>query len=656
MRSLAEIGFRLRQELANLWLCFRPPEWSQPLAGPLAGLPDPDRIAAVFPTLDGAPAYRAELETIAELLLSHHFPLLGLGPVHLPPPISWRRDFLHGQETGTAYFRKIPYLDFEQVGDHKIIWELNRHQHLVLLAQAFILTGRGEFLREIQLQLESWMEANPFQRGMNWTSALEVAFRSWSWIWVLHLAGRHFEESFRRRWLRCLYHHGLYLEYNLSFYFSPNTHLLGEAVMLHALGRLLPQIPRSAKWRRLGGSTVVEAMRRQVRDDGSHFEQSSYYHLYSVDFFLLHALLAQGEVPADYRDKLRRMGDFLQQLVSSEGLLPLLGDEDGGRLFHPYGDRRGFARSTLATYSCWMEEAPPEGVSAKDLLPQALWWLGPAAVNTPPRPAVHASPPGSRWFPDAGLFVLRSPVVQILFDVGPFGGGSAGHSHADTLALVVFRNGREMLIDPGTYTYIADAALRDQFRGTASHNTVSIDSIEQAEPQGPFRWIHPPEVELLDRGSTAEEDRVDACCRYRGFTHRRTVIFRKPDVLVVLDRISVSVPAVPSAGGPADAGHLVEQRWLCAHPEDTARINVWAGAREEVVGPVAGNVEDAQRSTALGSTEPATRRVIRYQGPLPAMLAATIQLGDQACPITGVHEQEGAVKVTVGDGEVIFPA
>ena len=70
-----------------------------------------------------------------------------------------------GIETGTLYFRRIPYLDAAGAGDHKIVWEINRHQHLVLLAQAHLFSGRDEFLREIVRQLESWLVQNPFQRG-----------------------------------------------------------------------------------------------------------------------------------------------------------------------------------------------------------------------------------------------------------------------------------------------------------------------------------------------------------------------------------------------------------------------------------------------------------------------------------------------------------
>jgi hypothetical protein len=33
------------------------------------------------------------------------------------------------------------------------------------------------------------LDANPFLRGINWASALEVAFRALSWAWIWTLAG-----------------------------------------------------------------------------------------------------------------------------------------------------------------------------------------------------------------------------------------------------------------------------------------------------------------------------------------------------------------------------------------------------------------------------------------------------------------------------------
>ena len=104
-------------------------------------LPDPAVVASAL----RATRYAADVERIADEILRHRFPILGV-TIDTGPEIDWRRDYLHGIRTGTPYFRRSPYLDFAQAGDHKVIWELNRHQHLVLLAQAFLFSGRREFL------------------------------------------------------------------------------------------------------------------------------------------------------------------------------------------------------------------------------------------------------------------------------------------------------------------------------------------------------------------------------------------------------------------------------------------------------------------------------------------------------------------------------
>ncbi|MCX6597299.1 MAG: hypothetical protein NTV70_13135, partial [Acidobacteria bacterium] len=215
MRSRAEIQFRLRQELVNRLMLWWPPK------------APPERAGFSYP----APDFSANVPALAQEILAHRFPMLGT-VIETGPEIRWRRDYLHGLETGTAFFRRIPYLDRDKAGDHKVIWELNRHQHWVVLALA------GE-TAEIERQLTSWWEQNPFQRGINWASALEVAFRALSWLQVLSILGERMPK--RQQLLDSLYQHGLHLEYNLSFYFSRNTHLLGEALALAALGELFPR-------------------------------------------------------------------------------------------------------------------------------------------------------------------------------------------------------------------------------------------------------------------------------------------------------------------------------------------------------------------------------------------------------------------------------
>ena len=51
-------------------------------------------------------------------------------------------------------------------------------------------------------------------------------------------------------------------------------------------------MPRAAHWKDDGWKILLHEAGRQVRPDGVYFEQSLYYHVYALDFFLHARLLA----------------------------------------------------------------------------------------------------------------------------------------------------------------------------------------------------------------------------------------------------------------------------------------------------------------------------------------------------------------------------
>jgi hypothetical protein len=608
MRSAGELYFRLRQESANLRLHFAPPGLASTAHASLS-LPDANAVAESL----RSSAYARQIGVLAEQISAGRLPILGL---IVDFDGQWRRDPVHHIESAPDYFRRIPYLDPGAVGDHKIIWEFNRHQHWVLLAQACRLTGRTEFLKTIEAQFDSWVSQNPYLRGINWTSALEAAFRTMSWIWVYHLVGDRMSDGWRGRFLEQLYRHGCYLEHNFSVYFSPNTHLLGEAVALHALGVLFPKFPRAARWRRQGGTWVERELIAQIRDDGSHFEQSSYYHLYTLDMALTWFLL-EGQ-PRRLRVRIERMAEFLLALMGPSGTLPFLGDDDGGRWFHPYGERDKFGRATLATCAVVFDRGWP--CNEEDLAEQAAWWVGISTATS--RPSGESK---SHLFADAGIAVFCAGDVQVIAKAGPLGAGSGGHSHADALSIVARNGEEEIFIDPGTFTYVGDRESRTWFRQTAAHSTVSIDGVGQATTAGPFRWTDPATVEVLKWASTAEHDFLDAMCRYRGLTHRRLfLMLRAIGVLLVVDDLS---------GTPGS--HLVEQFWHLGIDPVPLGENAWGIGTRTVLAMAPGSsveLEKGWRSPVFGVKEEAPVVRVRRQCEFPVRLAAAIDFSGSVQP------------------------
>jgi len=522
----------------------------------LTALPPAPRCAPQSILPDFGPDCAQQTIDLAHQSRRHQFPILGV-TIDAGPDIRWRRDYLRGIETGLCYFRRIPYLDTSRAGDHKAIWELNRHQHLIVLAQAYLLTGDTGDLDEICAQLESWIVANPFHRGTNWASALEVAFRALSWIWVYHLVGCKLPGDFREQWLHTLYLHGCHLANNLSFYFSPNNHLVGEALALHALGLFFSGgvSRRPAHWHQLGSRVMREQMDRQIHPDGSSFEQSTYYQGYLLDMFRLHAVLAAPS--PEYQAKLERMAEYMDAVTGPSGLPPMLGDDDGGHLSCPY------------------------------------------------RPAHRAGERKSRLFPDAGIAVMTCGTTHAIVDAGPFGALHSGHSHSDTLSIILRSGVDEILIDPGTYTYTAEPEWRDWFRGSSAHNTIRIDRRDQAVMAGPFGWTHQPEVAILDWQTNSDRDVLEAECRYSGFRHCRRVEFQKPDVFLITDDVS---------GPPGE--HEIEQFW---HLGSLA-------ARSKLTLPADAELSDSWRSVTFGEKYPSPMLRVHRHCALPLRLEARIDL------------------------------
>ena len=120
-----------------------------------------------------------------------HYDLLGYRGVPCAPEgrVDWHGDPVHRRRAPRVFYADVPFLSPE-IGDHKIIWELNRHQHWLQLGRAAWLTGDARYAQAIVTQLDGWLTDNPPFVGVNWASMLEIGFRTISWTWALHCLAR----------------------------------------------------------------------------------------------------------------------------------------------------------------------------------------------------------------------------------------------------------------------------------------------------------------------------------------------------------------------------------------------------------------------------------------------------------------------------------
>ncbi len=164
---------------------------------------------------------------------------------------------------------------------------------------------------------------------------------------------------------------------------------------------------------------MEEQLAAQINPDGSHFEQSTYYHVYAVDFFVFYYLLA-GK-PAHLEPAIVKTAEYLHWLLGPARRIAYFGDDDGGRLFHPQGRRDEFGRATLATCGILFNREEWVG-TREDIAVQAAWWLGAKALSeggssaAPPQGSQNTFPTREQSFCNPKISTCSSTPVR---SVGP---------------------------------------------------------------------------------------------------------------------------------------------------------------------------------------------------------------------------------------------
>lgn len=465
----------------------------------------------------------------ADLLLAHQFTFLGSGAfVPRDPdrpgradyrPVDWNLDPVRN----LRFPRGIPHRDWDLYkmrpgsADIKYPWELGRCQHFVTLAQAWLLSGRAAYAKEILAQMEDFSEANPPGLGIQWTCTMDVALRALNWAVAVDMIRDCTDVSARelarvRTWLEA---HATFIFGNLeNKYEVTSNHFLSNIVGLFYLGVWLDSSPGARAWETFARRGLEKEMEVQVLPDGADYESSVPYHRLVTELFLGPCRLADclgRPMSSGFRQKLAGMVDFLAGVARPDGRMPQVGDADDGRLhiFTDYGtwdpQEVGHLLGPAARIfdrTGWWEAAGPKGAW------EAAWW-GFAWQEAPAPKWI----PNHRLYPHAGLVISRQGGNYLMISNGVVGTkGFGNHKHNDQLGFELHLAGQPLLADPGSYVYTGDAEARNRFRSTESHNTLVVDGTEQNEtkPEWLFRMFDSGAPSHLEFSYAGESG------RYRG--------------------------------------------------------------------------------------------------------------------------------------------
>jgi Heparinase II/III-like protein/Heparinase II/III N-terminus len=484
---------------------------------------------------------------IATEWLSHRVYIFALRGQFVGDSIDWHQDYSSGVVGPKKYSALINYRAAERVGDVKYTWELNRLQHLILLALASVWTANEAYDREIQKETYSWYHQNPFMIGLNWKSPLEAAMRLISWAAVSFVKRASSGENiFHKEFPEAIYQHQYFISKFYSKHSSANNHLIGEMAGLYVASVFWPYYKESSSWRSFARQKLIEEILRQVDDDGVGKERATEYQLFILEFFLLAGALGSAigdPFPEEYWQRIGGMAVFLAAISDRNSNMPMFGDSDSAQVVWLPESTQDRLRVLLRI--CQISNSKMGGESERDLRSHLLLW-GQEFDKLPLLPV-----PGARTelqvFAKGGYYVLAAnrgedDEIIVVFDAAPLGLPPLyAHGHADALSFWLSYGGQEFLIDPGTLCYYTLDKWRAYFRGTPAHNTVRVDGLDQSVTGGRFIWRH------IARSQALHVENNDEFVNVRAFhdgykrlpdpvIHKRDIrLFKKRRSLVIAD-------------------------------------------------------------------------------------------------------------------------
>lgn len=469
--------------------------------------------------------------------------------------INWHRDIFSGK-TFPLEFAKTMSIRKDPELSAKNVWELNRLQFLPQLAINYQITSDQNLLEQFISLNESWIDANPYLYGINWYSNIEINIRliNWFFCWeilkVEELSGENkaFDRFVNEKWIPVIYQHCQYSYRNPSKYSSANNHLISEYSGLF-ISASKWKFKESDKWLNYARKGLEREIVRQ-HSNGINREEAAEYIQFITDFFLISWIVGEStrnQFSDSYRKTLKEIMDYIFHLTDIKGNFPQYGDEDDGKVVcfsnEPYYNN---FKSLLSSACILFHDHKYRQKSAGyDLKNQILFGDKGAELFENLKESVNTSV--SAFYQEEGHFIFKKQQAQkeiyCHFDAAPLGFLSiAAHGHADALSLILNINGIPVFIDSGTYSYHVVKEWRNYFVSTMAHNTICIDSQNQARQVGDTMWLHHYKCEVLSVMQTEEFESVKASHNgYKNVKHIREVCFiRKSDTFIIEDELEIT--------------------------------------------------------------------------------------------------------------------
>lgn len=448
----------------------------------------------------------------------------------------WNYDFKNKVQGQRVFVHKIDDFNYD-VGEIKYLYELSRLYHVPVLAAYAITTSNDYLLMNIEQQLYDWYKQNPFLGSNAWKSGNEVGIRAVNLIIyraLLSLSNRDCTDV-DKLLTPLIELHYKFLISHFSLYSSKGNHHIGELTGLIAICTAY-NFPEGLRALHFFFSELQAETLRLIHKDGFNREQATRYQASYINLIMVSFSLAKlrGFKPSDeVMERIKQMYVFLESFRIAPQEFFHVGDDDNAELIYPYFDKGYNVYESMLNDAVVLFGFQKETYYHFDLRNYILWGDEGLKKYEVAQKA-ERSEDVCKLYEDSGYFVVRDKRVLLLFDIGEIGLlPSMSHGHSDILNVILYIDKIPILVDCGSYQYNAHyKKMRDYFHGVHSHNTISVDGLDQAVSSSGMFWLSCPKTVILDY--SGDKNHPMCIAQHNGYnrqnlhvTHQRKVDYSK---------------------------------------------------------------------------------------------------------------------------------
>ncbi len=344
-----------------------------------------------------------------------------------------------GQNNFVFLNKQKKLLNFEEsyASDEEILWKYNLHYF-------DFLNQLGANEKDNKRLVLNWIETNKFKSNVSW-DPFPTSLRVVNWIkWIINnqIKNKHIDEN--------LLQQGIYLSKRIENHITGN-HLISNAKALIFLGFYFSSVIGNEILKK-GKELLIKELKKQILNDGSHFERSSMYQALIIEDLLDIYSLSQ-RVPhlidrETIKKYIKKMSQFQLNMTHSSG---------EKSYFNDCSEESSLSYKEISSY------AKKLGIELERITE------------------------GIIFHKNSGFVSCKDSSSNFIVNYGSIAPDELmAHANANSLSFEFSLDNQKVFVNSGCSSY-QNLVRRNIERATSAHNTLEIDGKNSSDIWASFR-------------------------------------------------------------------------------------------------------------------------------------------------------------------------